>query len=168
MLHSARQASKQTGIDHPRIARALFIIANAPDQIDLVLGGTPLETAYEEAQRRKRAADSDSAKAERLNNKAPDLAEQVSEGKLSLAEAVGALDVREKEEERRTEALRQARQLATEHLQKVLIFTELRNCTPRDRAAKESGIDQQRISRAVFIIENAPEGGTITRSRPYS
>ena len=97
MRKSANQAAKENSIDHQRISRAVFIIENAPDQIELVLAGTPLETAYEEAQRRKRAAYSDFAKAERLNNQAPDLVEQVSEGKLSLAEAIGALDAREAE-----------------------------------------------------------------------
>jgi hypothetical protein len=50
---SFRQAAKQSEIDTNRIWRASFVIENAPDQVDLVLAGLPLEKAYAVGSRSK-------------------------------------------------------------------------------------------------------------------
>jgi hypothetical protein len=47
MRGAQTKASKESGIDQQRISRANFVIENAPEQIDLVLSGFPLEKAYE-------------------------------------------------------------------------------------------------------------------------
>jgi hypothetical protein len=59
--------------------------------VDAVLNLTkPFNEAYEDAQKRKEVLENDESKRERLRKEAPDLADQITEERLSLAEALGA------------------------------------------------------------------------------
>jgi ParB-like chromosome segregation protein Spo0J len=91
------ETAKASGISRSRIAYASVVIKEAPDLIDPVLAGMGLDEAYEKAKDRKKDALSDEGKVKRLERNAPDLAEQVGNGKLTLTEALGALGARENE-----------------------------------------------------------------------
>jgi hypothetical protein len=101
MIHnesvSQRQIARETGLGQGRISKACFIIEHAPDKVDSVLSGGSLEAVYEEAQSSKREAESEQSRTERLVKASPELAEQVADGTLTLAEAIGVLDARENE-----------------------------------------------------------------------
>jgi hypothetical protein len=80
---------------------------HAPDLADSVVSGArSLDAAYETARQRKKDADSDDRKMALLRAQAPDLADQVTEERLTLSEAIAAMQERErKQAERRRDAL---------------------------------------------------------------
>lgn len=130
-----KEAAEQAGVKKQKISWAMAVRKWAPLSVENVISGTiSLDKAYEEALGQKKAAESDEAKMTKLTKAAADLADQVSEGKLTLAEAMGALDAREEEVRKETERLRQVRQLATEQLQKILILLRKGAGTTREKA----------------------------------
>lgn len=136
-----------TGVAQGALGSACIIMEFAKDQIDLVIsGGVAFETAYSKAQERKKAAATHEAKMERLRKEAPDLADQVTEEKLTLAEAIGALNAREAEEKKRAEAKRQEREIATNQLQKILLFAG-----PNGKPAKEKALSWIALIDPEFI-----------------
>lgn len=92
-------AAKSADVAVGRVGQAETIRKWAPDLAEAVLSGAePLNSAYDEARRRKAAATSTEAQMQRLRTKASDLAELVVEESLSLSEAMAVADTREKEE----------------------------------------------------------------------
>ncbi len=104
----------------------------APDHVERVMdGGESLQTAVAVARERKREKAEDHAKKERLRTGAPDLLDQVADGRLDLDEAVAALGVREQkaaneaevaqreEEERRSAEERAAAQFKQEQAESL-------------------------------------------------
>ena len=90
-----QEAAAQIGVSQQRISQANVVLDHASELADAVLAGAkPLDEASEEARRRKSAASSEIARMERLREAAPDLADQVTEERLGLTEAVAALHVR--------------------------------------------------------------------------
>ena len=143
---SLRQQAAETEVARSRIMLARFIIKNAPDLVDLVLvDSLTLEQAYEKAQERKKAAQSDQAKTERLNKEAPDLAEQVSEGKLSLAEATGAFEARLKELKEAESAAHQSRRLKAQGIFQILTTLSIGPMTSEQLADEALIFDGQTL-----------------------
>jgi ParB-like chromosome segregation protein Spo0J len=91
-----RATARTLGLSQPRLAYAMVVLEHAPDLVGTVLSGAMgLDEAYREATNRKRAAESEEAQMAELRLKADDLAALVVEGRLTLAEAAGALRKRE-------------------------------------------------------------------------
>jgi ParB-like chromosome segregation protein Spo0J len=111
---SLRAVAANTGVSHQRISQARTVIQHAPELVESVISGAQsLDDAYGEARQRKQAQQTSEDEAKRaikrldvLKNTAPELAEQVTEERMSLREAEAAL--REREEERKERALKWA------------------------------------------------------------
>jgi ParB-like chromosome segregation protein Spo0J len=98
------QAAQWSGLKRPRIAYAQVVLQYAPEKADSVLAGAlGLDEAYNEARARKGAASSMEAQMSRLRAEAPDLADLVTEERMTLREALAALDERIAEERRQRE-----------------------------------------------------------------
>lgn len=119
---SLRQLEKATGVSNAMLAYASTILKFAPDLADGVLAGASIKEAYAEAQKRKEAASSAEGRMRFLKKEAPDLADSVSEERLTLGEAWAALSARKEERRKHEELRRQQRQTATRQLQDVMIM----------------------------------------------
>src|SRR5215831_4212019 len=96
------------GLPQSLISQAGLILRWAPDIGEEVLGGTrPFDAALKEARDRKAAASSAEAQLKRLQAAAPDLATRVVDEHMDLAEAIGALKVRQQQEAERRRATSQ-------------------------------------------------------------
>jgi hypothetical protein len=82
-----RAAAAANGLNASRIAEASVVLQYAPDLVPLVHAGKSLAEAYREAQARRDAAEEEGERLTRLRAAAPDLAERVELGELSLDEA---------------------------------------------------------------------------------
>lgn len=102
----ASSETKLDGLSATRISYARAVLKWAADLADGVLNGaTGLDAAYETATQRKNAAEGPAARLETLRAKAPDLADQVIEEKLQLAEAEAALRARRETERAQRQAI---------------------------------------------------------------
>lgn len=107
---SQRDFAANHGLSQSRIAKAATVHDYARELVAQVISSAvSLDAAYEDARKRKTAADSDAAKLDQLRADDPELAERVVEGELSLRAALVEL------ESRRAERKRQQR-VATELL----------------------------------------------------
>lgn len=91
------QLGQLTGkVSKERLSKARAVLRVAPDELaPLVLSGAKsLDDAFAEVRRREQSALSDDAKLVRLRTEAPDLADMVVEGTLTLPEALAALEQR--------------------------------------------------------------------------
>ncbi len=124
--------SQASGVHDQRLIEAGLVLDFAPDHVERVMdGGESLQTAVAVARERKREKAEDHAKKERLRTGAPDLLDQVADGRLDLDEAVAALGVREQkaaneaevaqreEEERRSAEERAAAQFKQEQAESL-------------------------------------------------
>ena len=111
-----RDLSEQTGVTLTRLAIACIVLKHASDLAPQVLSGAiGLDKAYETAVTNKKNVDSEVSRMKRLRVSAADLHNQVTEGTLSLSEAIAALDAREydaaeREKNRRETMLRLSEQ----------------------------------------------------------
>jgi hypothetical protein len=111
---SQPKAAKVAGVSQGYVGHAAIVLQYCPDLAESVSrGDIALNEAYEKALTLKREAESDEGKMRRLRKQAPDLADQVTDEKLTLAEAIGALEARQYEEVQRKENLNQQRKLST-------------------------------------------------------
>ena len=109
-----REMSAHSGVSATRLGEASTVLKHAPELVESVISGAQsLDDAYGEARQRKQAQQTSEDEAKRaikrldvLKNTAPELAEQVTEERMSLREAEAAL--REREEERKERALKWA------------------------------------------------------------
>lgn len=101
-----RKAARALGVSDSRVSEAR-LIAEYHDLADVVLAGTrPFTAALDEARKRDQRAATERAAKNRLRLAAPDLAAHVDEERISLDDAIAALDAREQkardeEDERR-------------------------------------------------------------------
>lgn len=150
---STKSYSAESTAQAKRLSEAAVVLDFAPDLAEVVLGNNiALHRAAEIARERKREAAELKAKNERLRNAAPDLADQVDDGRLDLDEALGALEVREtrarqeaeaarrEAEARASEEQRQADELAQEERRRRRVATELL-CDLVGSIAKTKGSD---------------------------
>jgi hypothetical protein len=112
-LKLKRAGSMETiDLNKDQLSQARLIVREAPDLVDQVIaGGLYFKHAFEEADRRRVAAEIVSAQMARLQAEAPDLANIVLEEKgMNAAEAIAALDLRKQAEvEKQSEDERRAR-----------------------------------------------------------
>lgn len=88
------------------VSQARTVLRWLPEIADLVMAGTkPLNEAYQEAHRLKEQADAEPPRLDRLRERAPDLADVVAEGRMSLVEAESAYTTRLGEERRARQAV---------------------------------------------------------------
>jgi ParB-like chromosome segregation protein Spo0J len=93
-----KEQAGQLKISEKWMSHASVVLEHARELAPQVLSGAlALDKAYETAVANKKAGETEAGKMEQLRLKAADLHSQVTEGTLSLAEAIGALDAREKE-----------------------------------------------------------------------
>ncbi|MGH9958339.1 MAG: hypothetical protein ACREBC_14600, partial [Pyrinomonadaceae bacterium] len=84
-----------------RLSQARTVLAHAPMLVDQVLiGGMPLNEAYEEAKTRKAQEELFAGQVAKLREQAPDLADLVEHGQMSLTKAQTKLDERIQKERR--------------------------------------------------------------------
>jgi hypothetical protein len=99
---SVRDGAKQSGTSAGHLGYAMAVINHAPDlAASVLIGSVSLDNAYAEARLRKGRAETHESRFESLKAAAPDLAEMVVEGRLSLEEAQVAYDQRVSEERHR-------------------------------------------------------------------
>jgi hypothetical protein len=104
----SRPVAERAGLSHGMVDMAKVVAEHAPDLVSLVIAGSrPLKDAYDEARSRRDAANSETARMERLP---ADLAGQVRDEALSLSEAEAAAKQRDQE---RLDRQRDARTLLT-------------------------------------------------------
>ena len=99
------------GFSQQRLSQARLVLHYSRPLAQSVLNGiTPLNDALAKVKQEQQFQQSDETKLERLRKAAPDLAEQVSEERLKVNEAIAALQVREQELARIAEDGRRAAQ----------------------------------------------------------
>jgi hypothetical protein len=76
----AEQAKVNTGY----VSQAATVLQYAPDLVDAVMEGAPLNAAYATAQKRKADAESKSRRLKRVRAESTDLADQITGEKLTL------------------------------------------------------------------------------------
>lgn len=131
---SAREAAEQIGASKQRVVQANVVLQYAEEYGDRVLAGTvSLDDAYAVARERKEAAlaavdETERLRAEmrRLQAQASDLADLVAEERMSLPEALAALEERERQQREEERKEREYRALTTRQLDGVLSFLDPR------------------------------------------
>jgi hypothetical protein len=124
---TAARLSSELGINKMRVSQAFTILEYAPEYGDGVLfRGVPLTEALAKAQERKAAAQSDEAKLERLKVDAPDLADLVTDERLTLAGALAEVEERRRKVQERERKAQEYRALTTQQLDSALAFLDPR------------------------------------------
>jgi RNase H-fold protein (predicted Holliday junction resolvase) len=129
---SKSDLSRQTGINRTRIAQAGIVLEYAPDLADSVLlGATPLNEAYEEARHRKQeaqeraeAAKSEQERFERLQADEPDLAAMVQEERLTLNEALAAVQERKVQRQRQQQEERDRLRVRAKNFSTAMLYLD--------------------------------------------
>jgi len=131
----ARKAVETTGFSVERLKQARSVLRHSRTMAESVLKGIiPLDDALATVKREEQYQQGDEAKLARLQQAAPDLADQVNEERLKINEAIAALQARE--------------QL-------------MREVSERGRRAA-TDIAEQFIGKACSIQEAAAQGESIT------
>lgn len=129
---SMRDVAEDAGTSKAWVVKAAVVLDYAPDLAELVLSGTMyLEEAYAKARERKlaqedqekadaRALAEATAQTAKLREQAPDLAELVAEWRLSLNDAMAALEKRQQEERERKQRATLGFARATSYLHALL------------------------------------------------
>lgn len=92
---SALPENSGCSADYIRMAR--LVIKYAPEMVDGIVNGAPLDTAYAEAKARKEDAETRQERMDDLKVKAPDIYDLVFEERMELSEAEAAYDRRVQE-----------------------------------------------------------------------
>lgn len=151
----SREIAERAGVSHPMVVWALAV-RRYPDLHSTVLAGGSLKDAYDEAQERDRAEAERQAKVERLRASAADLAALVDEQRVSVDDAIAALNAREAEafaERQRQEAEETRRkQVATELMGFVEKVARLAGGDTAERYDPEvaTQMQQRRITRQLL------------------
>jgi len=122
--------------DANRLSFAAVVLDFAPDLAGTVVAGAmSLDTAAETARERKREAAEIKAKRERLGADSPDLADLVDDERMSIDDAIAALDAREEKARREAAAAeREAVERASEEeRQRRVLEQERQESLERDR-----------------------------------
>jgi ParB-like nuclease domain len=92
-----KAVEKNNSFDKSQLSQARAILAHSSGLAGQVRDGTKtLTAALEQVEREQRQADDDGTRLAQLRKRAPDLAEQVDQEKLTLIEAEAAADARER------------------------------------------------------------------------
>ncbi|MFB4280788.1 ParB/RepB/Spo0J family partition protein [Nonomuraea sp. MTCD27] len=95
---SQKEAASRAGVSQQYVGHAQVVLKFAPDLADAVSAGTkPLNEAYEVARERKREKDALNSDIALLRAEAADLADQVTEERLTLTAALKLLDERRRD-----------------------------------------------------------------------
>lgn len=132
--------AKELKVASGYIGQAELVLQYASDLSDGVLSGAmALNAAYEIAQTRKKEANSDESKMLRLRREAKDLAEQVTEERLTLKEAIAALSERERETERKEIEAKKLREIRANNWNTIFSMLGTGPCTSAQLA--ETALD---------------------------
>lgn len=87
-----RETARTIGVSESRLRYAKSVLKYAPDLAEEVIAGRPeseltLDKAYRTARERKREIETRASRMEKLRKEAPDLADQVADEQITLAEA---------------------------------------------------------------------------------
>lgn len=116
------------GFSAMRLSQARAVLRHSEKLAKAVLQGvTPLDQALEEIKAEENKLNSSEAQLKRLRDAAPDLADQVDEERLKLAEALAAYDERKRSKD-------SAEQAATKQLQSLMITLQPGNRKPEEIA----------------------------------
>jgi ParB-like nuclease domain len=149
-----RAIAKQAGVTHGYVNQASVVLQYRADLADDVMrGDLALKDAYEKAITSKKDAESDEGKMRRLRKQAPDLADQVTEEKLTLAEAVGALEARLNEERARERIAEEQRQLSTQHLETIVKLAQPHALSPQEKAERYLDLYDRKYSDIEITAE---------------
>lgn len=145
-------------VGESRLSLASYVFRYGQDLVDSVISGhLALEAAYEEARRRRASQESKEAQMDRLRTEAPDLADLVTEERLTLVGALAELD------ERNAEWARQQR-VATQQLQQLFLLLECGALPVEHRAnewlkaldmrqyTQEFPLTSERIDNAIALL----------------
>jgi hypothetical protein len=157
------QTAKQLKVASGYIGQAAVVLEYAPELADHVVAGTlPLNDAYTKAQERKREAESDEFKMARLRKQAPDLADQVSEERLSLAEANAAFLAREQERQEEEKREQQAKETATRLFADTVSLLDPRAMSVEELASNllemidsqftQDDLSKERLQKALLVF----------------
>jgi len=137
-----REAARTFGLGEKSnglVGMAAVVLTHAPDLRDgLMSGATMMRSAYEDAQKRKAAAESDAAKRARLEAEAPELLAMVDERELTLAGAIAELDERKRQAAERAREYRERQEAETCNLVRLVedaavgFLSERRRAEARD------------------------------------
>ncbi|MFC8269670.1 plasmid replication/partition related protein [Streptomyces cinereoruber] len=96
--HSLRDLAKAHSLSRTRLSAANVVLTYCPDLAEQVrVGAYPLDAAYDIAREHKAKAAAFQAKRDRLSEQAPDLSQLVTEGHLTLDEAITTLEERQED-----------------------------------------------------------------------
>jgi hypothetical protein len=99
---ASKRAAEAAGVSHRRIQEARQVLAYSRDLALAVRDGPmKLDEALEEVKAARKALESSDAMMDRLRTEAPDFADLVTEDRMSLREAIAALDARIEEKQRK-------------------------------------------------------------------
>ena len=127
---TVREAAERIGTSYGYFNKATVVLEYAPELAGAVLvGATALLDAYDEARNRKLAAEGRESRLTLLQSEAPDLAALVQEERISLNEAIAALEKRQREE-------REYVLTVTKNLNTALTYLDPRQIDPDECARK--------------------------------
>ena len=141
---SATEAGLSIDADTSSIWRARVVRRHAEDLVALVVAGDlPLSEAYQRALNNKREAEAIRGKKIRLRDDAPDLLALVDEERMSLDDAIAALDGRISEEQRRQheETVRRRQEIDTARAKAASLVADLQANVHAIRLGVEHGAD---------------------------
>ncbi|TXS31417.1 plasmid replication/partition related protein [Streptomyces sp. ms191] len=96
--HSLRDLAKTHSLSRTRLSAANVVLTYSPELAEQVrVGAYPLDAAYDIARENKAKAAAVQEKRDRLSEQAPDLAQLVTEGHLTLDEAITTLEERQED-----------------------------------------------------------------------
>ncbi|MCK1819267.1 plasmid replication/partition related protein [Streptomyces sp. XM83C] len=96
--HSLRDLAKTHSLSRTRLSAANIVLTYSPELAEQVrVGAYPLDAAYDIARENKAKAAAFQEKRDRLSERAPDLAQLVTEGHLTLDEAIATLEERQED-----------------------------------------------------------------------
>jgi ParB/Sulfiredoxin domain len=164
-ITTGREVAKASGkISEQYVSHAKVVLQYRPDLADEVIKGKPLNEAYEDALKEKAHKESDAGKLERLRRQAPDLLDQVFESTLSLAEAIAALDAREREEEQKRKLLLQQRQLSTRLLCETISSCDPYNLTVGEKSERFMALYEEKSSTEEITAERLARCGEVLQA----
>lgn len=151
----ARALTFATKVTETRLSYAVSVLRYAPDKADSVREGfISLDEAYAEARGRKNAASSLDSQVSRLRTEAPDLADLVTEERMTLRDALAALEQRIRDERERRRASTQA------------TFQALLTLAPPSYTAEQAAEEMAALYDPRFVEESyARRGQGVTAAR---
>jgi len=150
-------AAKLAGLTRSHLAQAEIILQFAPELADNVLiNAEPFDTAYKKATGRKQEASSEAAKMVRLQEMAPDLADLVTEERMSLAEAMAGANQRVEERRQAIDAGRRAAERLTDFCTEAVTIAAAAELGERDLVTEDQ---LARLDDAMILLRRIQRQG---------